>query len=155
MSFLPHGKQSLLTWYKTGCVVLQNNKRKLSTNFNGNNEVHGPMSMMRAEAMCLSLTCAVARNHVEVLWSMLLLTLKGKGASFAVILMTADSQLRVNIESFSENFFPPLLLQPLQPPGKKQSRQKAIKILLEILKSRSSQWMDSGKSGGWGRSHFL
>lgn len=47
------------------------------------------------------------KNHVEVHNPPLLLTVKGKEATFAVVSMTVDSQLRIkDIESFCDNLYP-------------------------------------------------
>ena len=52
---------------------------------------------------------------------MLLLTIKGKEATFAMVLMTADSLLRrKDIKGFYDNSYLPI------PPQKQQPRQEAI-----------------------------
>lgn len=69
---------------------------------------HGcPWSVPPLETMLRSMVCADARGHVDICcpwchqkpcgssWSMFPLTVKGKEASFAMVLMTVDSQLRM------------------------------------------------------------
>ncbi|KAL6083915.1 hypothetical protein STEG23_020814 [Scotinomys teguina] len=83
------------------------------------------------EVTLMFMACAVIKDHndvcgpvVDVLVYKLLdevhgpccqqkLTVKGKGASFAVVLMTADSQLRMrDIEGFHDNLSPPRTTPP-------------------------------------------
>jgi hypothetical protein len=68
---------------------------------------------------------------------LLLLTVKGKHASFAVVLMIADSQLRMrDIEDLCDCFSPPPPLPILQSPKKKvwtESHWKKKKTLKREL----------------------
>lgn len=76
-------------------------------------------------------------------------SLKGKGATFVMVLMTADLQLRKRgIESFCDNSYPHLPT----PPKKKQPRQKAIKENSLVLLSKI---MASGRGIGGEELSFL
>lgn len=77
---------------------------------------------LSSETTLMSVACAEAEGHVDVCglyccqkprgspWSLLPLTIKGKEASFAVVLMITDSQLRMgDTEGLWENLSPPSL----------------------------------------------
>lgn len=79
-------------------------------------------------------------------WCMLLLTVKDKESSSAVILMTSDSQLRTrDIEDFWGNLFP----IPLSPSLKKKGIhwRELLKTVIEMLKCKlfrvDGSWVDS------------
>jgi hypothetical protein len=82
-------------------------------------------------------------------WSLFLLTVKVKEATFAVILMTADSQLREeNREGFCDNFYhlspaPQNVTTQTESHGK----EKHLKIVIRMLKCSSPESMASSRGG--------
>lgn len=114
----------------------------------GTRDYTGPWDKLMLDKVDVCGPCCQQISR-ESPWLVLRLPVKSKEASFALLLMTTDSELRKrDIEGFCNNLYPCNSLN-------RNHQREQLKTVIKMGKCSSPQLRDSGGSTGRGGLYFL